>query len=142
MYISIYVRNEIYEHLTLCVSKIAKQISRESDVMTSTIVNFEKYSLSLSTHTPSHTHTQTCLEPYEYLLKVPGKNVRGHLVNAFNFWLKIPSSKTIRIKEIVSMLHTASLLIDDIEDGSTMRRGIPCAHKVYVVFERTCRSMA
>ena len=29
------------------------------------------------------------------------------------------------------MLHTASLLIDDIEDGSTMRRGIPCAHKVY-----------
>lgn len=29
------------------------------------------------------------------------------------------------------MLQNASLLIDDIEDGSLMRRGFPCAHIVY-----------
>jgi geranylgeranyl pyrophosphate synthase len=31
---------------------------------------------------------------------------------------------------IVQMLHNASLLIDDIEDSSMLRRGIPVAHKV------------
>jgi geranylgeranyl diphosphate synthase type 3 len=31
------------------------------------------------------------------------------------------------------MLHNASLLIDDIEDGSNLRRGIPVAHHIYGV---------
>jgi geranylgeranyl pyrophosphate synthase len=34
------------------------------------------------------------------------------------------------IGEIVQMLHNASLLIDDIEDSSILRRGIPVSHKV------------
>ena len=29
------------------------------------------------------------------------------------------------------MLHNASLLLDDIEDGSELRRGAPTAHKVF-----------
>ena len=29
------------------------------------------------------------------------------------------------------MLHNASLLLDDIEDSSILRRGIPVAHKIY-----------
>ena len=29
------------------------------------------------------------------------------------------------------MLHNASLLLDDIEDGSERRRGVPAAHKVF-----------
>ena len=29
------------------------------------------------------------------------------------------------------MLHNASLLIDDIQDNSVLRRGNPCAHKIY-----------
>jgi geranylgeranyl diphosphate synthase, type III len=31
------------------------------------------------------------------------------------------------------MLHTASLLLDDIEDNSELRRGIPVAHRIYGV---------
>ena len=31
------------------------------------------------------------------------------------------------------MLHNASLLIDDIEDGSKLRRGFPVAHSIYGV---------
>lgn len=31
------------------------------------------------------------------------------------------------------MLHNASLLIDDIEDNSNLRRGIPVAHNIYGV---------
>jgi geranylgeranyl diphosphate synthase type 3 len=35
------------------------------------------------------------------------------------------------VKEIVTDLHNASLLIDDIEDNSKLRRGSPVAHDVY-----------
>ncbi|XP_061086516.1 geranylgeranyl pyrophosphate synthase-like [Conger conger] len=33
--------------------------------------------------------------------------------------------------EVVEMLHNASLLIDDIEDGSKLRHGLPTAHNTY-----------
>jgi geranylgeranyl pyrophosphate synthase len=50
------------------------------------------------------------LEPYNYLMEVPGKNVRSVLIHAFNKWLRIPSDKLAAIEEVVNMLHTASLL--------------------------------
>eukprot|EP01087_Luapelamoeba_hula_P015418 TRINITY_DN4604_c0_g1_i2.p1 TRINITY_DN4604_c0_g1~~TRINITY_DN4604_c0_g1_i2.p1 ORF type:complete len:329 (-),score=55.28 TRINITY_DN4604_c0_g1_i2:41-1027(-) len=71
------------------------------------------------------------LEPYTYLLQVPGKDVRGKLIDAFNLWLKVEEPILVQIKELISMLHNASLLIDDIEDNSNLRRGLPVAHKVY-----------
>jgi geranylgeranyl diphosphate synthase type 3 len=37
------------------------------------------------------------------------------------------------IKEIIGSLHNASLLIDDIEDSSKLRRGSPVAHAIYGV---------
>lgn len=36
-------------------------------------------------------------------------------------------------KECVEILQNASLLVDDIEDNSLKRRGLPCAHIVYGV---------
>jgi len=45
----------------------------------------------------------------------------------------VDKEKVEAISHIVQMLHTASLLIDDIEDNSTLRRGIPTAHLVYGV---------
>jgi geranylgeranyl diphosphate synthase type 3 len=35
------------------------------------------------------------------------------------------------IKEIIGDLHNASLLIDDIEDNSRLRRGVPVAHSIF-----------
>lgn len=32
---------------------------------------------------------------------------------------------------LIEYLHTASLIIDDIEDGSILRREKPCSHLVY-----------
>ncbi|KAI8610655.1 quemao protein [Chytriomyces sp. MP71] len=71
------------------------------------------------------------LEPYLYLTQNRGKEIRTKLINAFDLWLKVPSDKLRLIAEIIEMLHTASLLIDDVEDGSDLRRGIPVAHKVF-----------
>lgn len=71
------------------------------------------------------------LEPWTYICDVPGKNVRGILIKCFQRWMQIPEEELAQIAEVINYLHTASLLIDDIEDDSKMRRGVPVAHKVY-----------
>lgn len=71
------------------------------------------------------------LEPYTYLDANPGKEVRTKLIEAFNVWLQVPARKLDAICNVVRMLHTASLLMDDVEDNSDLRRGIPVAHKIY-----------
>ncbi|XP_002741463.1 geranylgeranyl pyrophosphate synthase-like [Saccoglossus kowalevskii] len=71
------------------------------------------------------------LEPFHYLRQVPGKEIRMKLTQGFNHWLNIPEEKLHVIGEVVQMLHNASLLIDDIEDNSKLRRGIPVAHNIY-----------
>lgn len=76
---------------------------------------------------------QILLEPYLYIAKVPGKEIRTLLIDAFNFWLGIPKDKADLVKEVTKILHNASLLIDDIEDNSKLRRGIPVAHAVFGV---------
>jgi len=73
------------------------------------------------------------MEPYRYLAEIPGKGVRSQLIKAFNQWLNIDHQQLVAITGIIQMLHTASLLIDDIEDNSKLRRGIPVAHIVYGV---------
>jgi geranylgeranyl diphosphate synthase type 3 len=50
------------------------------------------------------------VQPYEYLLEIPGKGVRSKLIFAFNEWLKVSKENLIAVAEIVEMLHTASLL--------------------------------
>lgn len=48
--------------------------------------------------------------PVDYLLSIPGKDIRGKLIDAFNEWLQVPREKLAIIKDIIDMLHTASLL--------------------------------
>ena len=86
------------------------------------------------------------LEPYHYISSTPGKNIRSALIDCFQLWLQVPPSSTTdatsdknsidvlsEIKEIVASLHNASLLIDDIEDNSKLRRGNPVAHSIFGV---------
>lgn len=68
------------------------------------------------------------LEPYNYLLSNPGKDIRSTLIHAFNVWLKLPQETLEIVLKAVEMLHTASLLIDDVEDSSDLRRGLQAAH--------------
>lgn len=69
--------------------------------------------------------------PFAYIQELPGKKIRSRLSIAFNYWLNIPDDKLQSIGEIVQMLHNASLLMDDIEDNSILRRGLPVAHSIY-----------
>lgn len=69
--------------------------------------------------------------PFNYLESHPGKDIRSQLIAAFNAWLDVPEESLNVIRRVVAMLHTASLLIDDVEDNSQLRRGIPVAHNVF-----------
>ncbi len=81
----------------------------------------------------AHMRDERVLEPMNYLSRIPGKDIRGQLIDCFQTWLDIPQDKVTEIKDIVSDLHNASLLVDDIEDNSKMRRGMPVAHSIFGV---------
>ncbi|KDR74415.1 hypothetical protein GALMADRAFT_123871 [Galerina marginata CBS 339.88] len=72
-------------------------------------------------------------EPYKYLTSLPGKDMRSLFINAFNHWLQVPQEALEKISNIVAMLHNASLLVDDVQDNSQLRRGKPVAHKIFGV---------
>ncbi|KAJ3565322.1 hypothetical protein NP233_g7698 [Leucocoprinus birnbaumii] len=69
------------------------------------------------------------LEPFTYTAANPGKEIRGKLIEAFNQWLQVPPEELAVIAKIVNMLHTASLMVDDIEDDSQLRPLV--AYKIY-----------
>ncbi|KAL8659052.1 MAG: hypothetical protein Q9226_000633 [Calogaya cf. arnoldii] len=69
--------------------------------------------------------------PFEYLMAKPGKSFRRQLLSALNVWTDVDESSLGIINRVVEMLHNASLLIDDIQDNSRLRRGSPAAHVVF-----------
>jgi geranylgeranyl diphosphate synthase, type III len=69
--------------------------------------------------------------PYDYVTSQPGKDFRAQLIAAFNSWLEVPQESIDVINKAVALLHNASLLVDDVEDNSTLRRGLPVAHSIF-----------
>ncbi|GMI08712.1 hypothetical protein TrVE_jg9298 [Triparma verrucosa] len=78
-----------------------------------------------------HTPPEDLLQPFLYLTSNPGKNIRSILIKGFSVWLPLPPPSLTLTTSIISSLHTSSLLIDDIEDSSLLRRSSPCSHLVY-----------
>lgn len=89
-----------------------------------------KYSVT-SVEESRHQIDEPSLEPWRYLLGLPGKNMRDQFIDAFAIWVSSSSSNLVLVKQIIGYLHTASLMIDDIEDGSDKRRGFPASHIVH-----------
>lgn len=99
----------------------------------------------------SEENERILLGPYDYLVGHPGKDIRSQCIAAFNKWLKVPAERLEVITRVVGMLHTASLLyanphpshqlphanlthsVDDVEDSSILRRGIPVANSIFGV---------
>lgn len=69
--------------------------------------------------------------PFDYMDSHPGKDIRSQMIASFNAWLKVPEGSLKIITKVVGMLHTASLLVDDVEDSSVLRRGVPVAHNIF-----------
>ncbi|KAI9036032.1 uncharacterized protein KD926_002511 [Aspergillus affinis] len=72
-----------------------------------------------------------CTNPYIYTKSLPGKNTLAKFLQTLRPWFLISDTSLAVIKEIMTMLFTSSLMLDDIEDGSHLRRGLPAAHVKY-----------
>ena len=72
------------------------------------------------------------LNPISEYLSRPRKNFRSSLVEAGCQLIQggdeAPESNLAIIKDAVECLHAGSLIVDDIQDGSTIRRGRPSFH--------------
>jgi geranylgeranyl diphosphate synthase type 3 len=71
------------------------------------------------------------LAPFHYTLQGKGKKVREVLVDCFQVWMDVPLEVVLAVKYVAEVLHTASLIVDDIEDNTEIRRGDPAAHVVF-----------
>ncbi len=78
---------------------------------------------------------EALLDPVESLMANPGKRIRAQLV-AMVYRLfhddravSLTAAKQCReCAEVVELIHAGSLIVDDIEDGSAVRRGRPALH--------------
>ncbi|KAK6507295.1 geranylgeranyl pyrophosphate synthetase [Arthrobotrys musiformis] len=91
------------------------------------------FSLNVIKRPWSQAKEKAVCAPYDYLVSLPGKDIRSQLIEAFNIYLQVPEESLNTIKHIVAMLHNASLLVDDVEDHSVLRRGYPVAHSLFGV---------
>lgn len=71
--------------------------------------------------------------PFSYVSSIKGKDIRGKLVRLFGNILGSPQDYTEQVAQTVNKIHQASLVLDDIEDGSNVRRGLPAGHIQYGV---------
>lgn len=70
-------------------------------------------------------------EPITYVSSMPSKGVRSSLIDAMNQWCQVPSAQLAVIKRVIDLLHNSSLILDDIQDNSPMRRGKTATHLVF-----------
>ncbi|KAE8420682.1 isoprenoid synthase domain-containing protein [Aspergillus pseudocaelatus] len=69
-----------------------------------------------------------CMEPFEYTRSLPGKNTVGKAIESLRPWLNISDHSAAVLTDVMTMLQNSSLMLDDIEDSSQLRRGAPAAH--------------
>jgi geranylgeranyl pyrophosphate synthase len=83
---------------------------------------------------PARLWEPALLEPLRDFLSRPGKGSRSRLVElAFCLAGGTPGGHPAELPLLIESLHAGSLIIDDIEDGSEMRRGAPTLHRRYGV---------
>jgi geranylgeranyl pyrophosphate synthase len=78
------------------------------------------------------------IEPIRELIANPGKEIRGKLVTlAYRLLSKeaepfAAAGRKLRTgAEVLELIHAGSLIVDDIEDDSRVRRGMPALHVRY-----------
>ncbi|KAI1495578.1 isoprenoid synthase domain-containing protein [Biscogniauxia marginata] len=80
---------------------------------------------------PLHQYEEIILQPHQYLETMPSKGVRNAVIDGLEVWYHVPEKSLVVIRDIVNLLHSSSLMLDDVEDNSPLRRGFPAAHVVF-----------
>ena len=71
------------------------------------------------------------VEPVQYYYGLSGKNIRKIIANELGILLNISEHDIEDISKFIDIMHNCSLVIDDIQDNSTIRRNNVCAHIKY-----------
>ncbi|KAH8745795.1 GGPP synthase A [Diaporthe sp. PMI_573] len=71
--------------------------------------------------------------PFQYTGSLPSKGVREKLIQALNVWLALPQDSLNIVNSVIFDVHTLSLMLDDVEDNSPLRRSRPSTHNVFGV---------
>ncbi|PYH68713.1 bifunctional terpene synthase/polyprenyl synthetase family protein [Aspergillus vadensis CBS 113365] len=74
---------------------------------------------------------QLCMAPYEYTKSTAGKKMMSKFIKCLRTWLDLPDTSATIIEHVTDMIFQSTLMIDDIEDDSMLRRGKPAAHLVF-----------
>ncbi|CAI6340763.1 unnamed protein product [Periconia digitata] len=85
------------------------------------------------TPTFSQYHYEMILQPQDYIDMMPSKGIRNSVIDGLEVWYRVPERSLGIIRDVVNLLHSCSLMLDDIEDNSPMRRGYPATHAVFGV---------
>ncbi|KAL3446905.1 isoprenoid synthase domain-containing protein [Aspergillus insuetus] len=74
---------------------------------------------------------EVVLAPWKYTQSLPGKRTVGRMIECLQAWFSLPPESLKIISEVTTMLFNATLMLDDIQDESQLRRGKPAAHAVF-----------
>ncbi|KAI9927461.1 hypothetical protein ASPWEDRAFT_672800 [Aspergillus wentii DTO 134E9] len=69
--------------------------------------------------------------PSSYIRSLSSKSSCSKIIDAFNVWLHVPIDIVDVLKQVCEDLHNASLILDDIQDESPLRRGNTATHLVF-----------
>ncbi|KAJ6257579.1 hypothetical protein Dda_7364 [Drechslerella dactyloides] len=127
-----YVQKHYSEESTSS-SQISENFSDESTLLTSDDESLKSQPIPSpwTTHYSNLSEEVLVLKPFEYVKSLPSKKIRHYAINALDIYYQAPQSSVDIITDIVDILHSSSLIIDDIEDDSPLRRGNPAAHMVF-----------
>lgn len=90
----------------------------------------------LNFYDPKHYHRDSITESLELIwdmMNRKGKKIRPVMMLNLADIYGIPQKEVIHWSYMVETIHNCTLIVDDIEDNSTTRRGEPCSHIKYGV---------
>lgn len=66
-----------------------------------------------------------------YLMKSGGKRIRPLICSLWSKVFRTPESDAVKLSTIIELIHTATLMHDDVVDFAEMRRGMPSANVIW-----------
>ncbi|RIY31353.1 polyprenyl synthetase family protein [Psittacicella gerlachiana] len=103
----------------MSLSRIISLVSEDLDEVNKKLVEYTKSDIDLINDVSA------------YIINSGGKRVRVILTLLFAGLLGVDRERAIKIAAITELIHTATILHDDVVDDSSMRRGLPTANKKY-----------
>ncbi|KAJ0116069.1 Geranylgeranyl pyrophosphate synthase A [Diaporthe amygdali] len=69
--------------------------------------------------------------PFHYTSSLPSKGVRDKLIGGLNIWVGASPKALDSVTSVVVDVHNLSLMQDDVEDNSPLRRSRPSTHSIF-----------